>query len=230
MAEQGRGDLPRPPRRIPSWASENDETRLPSGPGTTIEPRRRTVDGGAGSEPPLPPRFRPRFVLPLVVFVLVLGAAAGWLVRADSLSLDPGDVLDSAGPVVVRVLATTCEGTGQASGVMLPGGTVLTATSAIRFPVSVAVLTQDGKVRRVTVRGVTADGVAVLTMAGRADKPTAVVAPKLPDPKADRALVGYDLTGRQVVSQVGTAEQPIPLTGLVDAGALGAPMVDRKAA
>ncbi|MEV6287648.1 serine protease [Kribbella sp. NPDC051770] len=228
MGEQGRRELPRPPRRVPSWAAENAPE--PSGPRTTIEPRRRAAvaaAGGAGGDE-LPPRFRPRFVLPLVVFVLVLGAAAGWLVRADSLSLDTKDVQEAVGPAVVRVLATTCEGTGQASGVLLPGGLVLTAASAIRSPISVAVLLQDGAVRRATVNGSTSDGVALLSMAGPVDKPTAGVEQEVPDPKAERAVVAYDLGGEQVVVPAGTAEQPRELAGVVDAGALGAPVVDRK--
>ncbi|GAB2613664.1 S1 family peptidase [Kribbella endophytica] len=227
MAEQGRSDLPRPPRRIPGWAVENGDPPPALGPRTTIEPRRRAPENDGPGEP-LPPKFRPRFVVPLVVFVLVLGAAAGWLVRAYSLSLDADDVRASLGPAVVRVLATTCDGTGQASGVLLPGGTVLTATSAILSPVSVAILTQDGRVRRATVRGSTADGVAVLTVAGPANLPTAQFAQKLPDVSADRGLVGYDLSGEQVVVQAGTTKQPATLPGLVDAGALGAPLSDRE--
>ncbi|GAA1561110.1 serine protease [Kribbella lupini] len=226
MAEQGRSDLPRPPRRVPGWAVENDDPPPALGPRTTIEPRRRApVDDAPGE--PLPPKFRPRFVWPLVVFVLVLGAAAGWLVRAYSLSLDTEDVLAKAGPAVVQVLATTCDGTGQASGVMLPGGVVLTALSAVREPISVAIVTQDGKVRRATLRGANPNGVAVLAMAGPADRPTATIAPKLPDAAADRALVGFELNGQQVARQLGTAEQPAELGQVVDGGALGAPVVDK---
>jgi hypothetical protein len=229
MAEQGRTDLPRPPRRIPGWVVENDDPPPALGPRTTIEPRRRPpVEPPGGGPGELPPKFRPRFVLPLVVFVLVLGAAAGWLVRAESLSLDAEDVLVKAGPGVVQVLATTCDGTGQASGVLLPGGVVLTAASAIHEPISVAIVTQDGKVRRAGVRGVNANGVAVLGMAGPADKPTATFAAKLPDASADRALVGFELNGEQIARQLGTAEQPAKLTELVDAGALGAPVVDNR--
>ncbi|MGC4943292.1 serine protease [Kribbella sp. DT2] len=227
MAEQGRSELPRPPRRIPGWAVENTDPPPALGPRTTLEPRRRAAaDEGPGE--PLPPKFRWRFVWPLVVFVLVLGAAAGWLVRADSLSLDTEDVLAKAGPAVVRVLATTCEGTGQASGVLMPGGVVLTAVSAIREPISIAIVTQDGKVRRAVVRGSNANGVAVLAMAGKADKPTASLAAKLPDGSADRALVGYELNGDQVARRLGTADEPGKLTEIVDAAALGAPEVDNR--
>jgi hypothetical protein len=91
----------------------------------------------------------------------------------------------------------------------------------------VAIVTQDGKVRRATVRGVDRNGVAVLAMAGPADKPTATFAPKLPDAAADRALVGFELNGKQVARQLGTATQPTDLTEIVDGGALGAPVVDK---
>ncbi|WP_432939021.1 S1 family peptidase [Kribbella sp. CA-253562] len=233
MAEHGRRELPRPPRRIPSWAVEHDDARAPSGPRTTIEPRHRPPGESSGAgryDGPgeLPPKFRLRFVWPLVVFVLVLGAAAGWLVRAERLSLDADKVLDETGPAVVQVLATTCEGTGQATGVLLPGGVVLTAASAIRKPISAALVTQDGKVRRVEVRGVNANGIAVLEMAGPADQPTAALAPEPPQPAAERGLVGYGLDGKQFSVPIGTTQQPRELQELVDAGMLGAPLVDNR--
>ncbi|ONI77632.1 serine protease [Kribbella sp. ALI-6-A] len=232
MAEQGRSELPRPPRRIPSWAVEHDDARAPSGPRTTIEPRRRTPGESSGAtryDGPgaLPPKFRLRFVWPLVVFVLVLGAAAGWLVRADRLSLDTDEVMDKAGPAVVQVLATTCAGTGQATGVLLPGGVVLTAASAIREPISAAVVTQDGKVRRVEVRGVNANGIAVLGMPGWAGLPTATLAHELPEPAAERGLVGHRLDGEQVSLPIGTTQQPRELSEIDDTGLLGAPLVDK---
>jgi hypothetical protein len=227
MAEQGRRELPRPPRRIPSWAVEHDDARAASGPRTTIEPRRPSPSGVRYDGPgELPPKFRLRFVWPLVAFVLVLGAAAGWLVRADRLSLDADEVMAKAGPAVVQVVATTCEGTGQATGVLLPGGVVLTAASAIRKPISAALVTQDGKVRGVEVRGVNANGIAVLRMAGPADQPTATLAPESPEPAAERGLVGYGLDGEQVALPIGTARQPRDLSK-IDASMLGAPLVDK---
>ena len=242
MADDGRRELPRPPRRIPSWASAEDT----QGPRTTIQPRTNASTGPtagangptapngprgsnkpAGS--PMPPRLRFRFLIPLVVFVLVVGAGAGWLVREQSLSLDTGEVLQTSGRTVVRVLATTCGGTGQASGVLLGNGIVLTTASAIRKPVSVGLVTSDGRVRRANVLGVNPDGIAVLRMIGRLDNnPTASLAPKLPDQRADRALVGYDLDGDQFVQQAGTTQNPRRLADIVGAGSLGAPMFDSR--
>src|SRR5688500_8976473 len=120
MVDSGRRELPRPPRRVPP----GQPSQL-----TSIEAPRRRPAAAPPTEPPLPPKFRLRFVLPLVVFVLVLGAGAGWLVRQNSLTLDTAEVLETAGPTVVKVLATTCEGTGVASGVLLDDGLVLTASS-----------------------------------------------------------------------------------------------------
>ncbi|ADB33901.1 hypothetical protein Kfla_4885 [Kribbella flavida DSM 17836] len=237
MAEQGsdglpgpRRELPRPPRRVPSWAAEHDGgPSRATGPQTAIQPRpRMPVARRDGAAPGGPPKLRIRFLVPLIVFVLVLGAGAGWLVRAQSLSLDAGEVLDTVGPSLVQVLATTCDGTGQATGVLLPDGIVLTAASAIRKPVSVGLLTRDGKVRRADVLGVNPNGIAVLRMAGRRDKPTATLAPELPDPSADRALVSYQLSGEQAVAQAGTADEPRKLTEIVDGGALGAPLLDNR--
>jgi hypothetical protein len=232
MADDGRRDLPRPPRRIPSWASA-DET---SGPRTTIQPRAnpstvQTVPNGPPYGPngsPVPTRLRFRFLIPLVVFVLVVGAGAGWLVREQSLSLDTDEILQTSGRTVVRVLATTCGGSGQAAGVLLGDGIVLTAASAIRQPVSVGFLTSDGRVRRANVLGVNTDGIAVLRMIGRLDNPTAILAPKLPDQQADRAIIGYDAGGDQFAQQAGTTEKPRKLTEILGGGSLGAPMFDPR--
>src|SRR5882757_5603681 len=232
MADDGRRELPRPPRRIPSWASA-DET---SGPRTTIQPRANpstgpTAPNGPPYGPngsPVPTRLRFRFLIPLVVFVLVVGAGAGWLVREQSLSLDTDEILQTSGRTVVRVLATTCGGSGQAAGVLLGNGIVLTAASAIRQPVSVGFLTSDGRVRRANVLGVNTDGIAVLRMIGRLDNPTATLAPKLPDQQADRAIIGYDAGGDQFAQQAGTTEKPRKLTEILGGGSLGAPMFDPR--
>ena len=223
MGEQGRRELPRPPRRIPSWAAADDPLR----PRTTIQPRQAPASGASGAQPPIPSRLRFRFLIPLIVFVLVLGAGAGWLVREQSLSLATGDVLDASGPTVVHVLATTCKGTGQAAGVLLADGIVLTAASAIREPVSVGLLTADGRVRRANVLGVDANGIAVLKLTSRLDNPTATLTAKLPDPDADRAIIGYTPDGDQFVQQAGTANQPRRLAEILDAGSLGAPLFDK---
>lgn len=171
--------------------------------------------------------MRYRFLIPLVVFVLVIGAGAGWLVRAQSLSLDTDDVLQASGRTVVRVLATTCDGTGDATGVLVGDQLVLTTASAIRKPVSIGLLTSDGRVRRANVLGVSADGIAVLRMLSRLDNPTAALAPEPPAAKADRAIIGYSPDGDQFIQQAGTTEQPKPPREVIAAGSLGAPLFDK---
>jgi hypothetical protein len=217
MVDSGRRDLPKPPRRVPAGVLA---------PLTSIEapPRRPAVT----TEPPLPPKFRPRFVIPLVVFVLVLGAAAGWLVRQDSLTLDTAEVLKVAGPSVVRVLATTCEGTGVATGVLLENGLVLTAASAIKQPMSVALLTTTGEVRRANVLGSSQDGVAVLRMLGQLTGSKGQLAPKDPPAGADRAVLGFIANGLQTIQQLGPLKDPKPLPSVLNATKLGSPVLDRS--
>ncbi|WBQ07560.1 trypsin-like peptidase domain-containing protein [Kribbella sp. CA-293567] len=180
----------------------------------------------AAPQPPMPPRFRPRFVAPLVIFVLVLGLGAGWLIRQDSLTLDPAEVQKLAGPSVVRVLATTCEGTGIASGVLLENGLVLTASSAIKQPMSVALQTTTGEVRRANVLGRSQDGVAVLRMIGQLDAPKAQLAPKDPPDAAERAVVAFIANGLQTIQLLGPAKDPKPLSSVLNATKLGAPVLD----
>jgi hypothetical protein len=216
MVDSGRRELPKPPRRVPAGALT---------PLTSIEaPPRLPVP----AEPPLPPKFRWRFVLPLVVFVLVMGAGAGWLVRQESLTLDTADVHKKAGPSIVRVLATTCEGTGQATGVLLEDGLVLTAASAIKQPMSVALLTTGGDVRRANVLGSSGDGVAVLRILGKSPVPAAALAPKDPPGGADRAVVGFIANGLQTIQPLGPADAPKPLTSILNTTKLGAPVLDRS--
>ncbi|GAA0923459.1 hypothetical protein GCM10009554_01620 [Kribbella koreensis] len=216
--DSGRRELPKPPRRIPAGVLTpltSIETPPPRLPGVT-------------TQPPLPPKFRPRFVVPLIVFVLVLGAGAGWLIREDSLTLDTAEVLRKSGPSVVKILATTCEGTGIASGVLLDNGLVLTASSAIKQPMSVALVTSTGDVRRANVLGSSADGVAVLRMIGQLPNPTAQLASKEPPRGADRAVVAYIANGLLSVLSLGSAKDPAPLTSVLNATKLGGPALDRS--
>ncbi|MDX6283397.1 MAG: hypothetical protein QOH03_4468, partial [Kribbellaceae bacterium] len=216
MVDSGRRELPKPPRRVPASVLT---------PLTSIEtppPRRSSVT----TQPPLPPKFRPRFVVPLIVFVLVLGAGAGWLIRQESLTLDTAEVLKKTGPSVVKIVATTCEGTGMASGVLLANGLVLTASSSIKQPMSVALVTSTGDVRRANVLGSSADGVAVLRMIGQLPNPTAQLASKEPPGGADRAVVAYIANGQQTVQPLGSADEPTPLTSVLNATKLGAPALD----
>ncbi|MEV8378138.1 trypsin-like peptidase domain-containing protein [Kribbella sp. NPDC056861] len=215
--DSGRRELPRPPRRIPAGVLA---------PLTSIEapPRRPAVT----PEPPLPPKFRPRFLVPLVVFVLVLGAGAGWLIRQDSLTMDTAEVQKLTGPSVVRILATTCEGTGIASGVLLDNGLVLTAASAIKQPMSVALTTTTGEVRRANVLGSSPDGVAVLRMIGQLTNPKAQLAPKNPPGAAEQAVIAFIANGLQTIQPLGSAKDPKPLSSVLNATKLGGPVLDTK--
>src|SRR5215207_1720388 len=217
MAEDGRRELPRPPRRLPSGVTAQV---------TSIQAP--TPTPASSDEPPLPSRLRWRFLIPLILFALVLGAGAGWLIREDSLGLDPAEVLELTGPSVVRVLATTCEGTGEATGVLLPDGLVLTAASAIKQPMSVAFLTADGRVRRANVLGSSADGVAVLRMLGRLDDRAATLAQEEPAPRAELAVLGFIATGRQAIQPVGTTKEPRPLPTVLNPTKLGSPVLDKS--
>jgi hypothetical protein len=217
MADDGRIELPKPPRRIPSWAVETalrTSIQAPTPPPPT-QPA-----------PPVPPRWRFRFVVPLILFVLVIGAGAGWLIRAESRTLDSTKVLLNAGPSVVRVLATTCNGTGQATGIRLGDALVLTAASAVRGPVSVALETADGRVRRATVLGTSTDGVAVLRVIGHLAGQPAELAAEQPDPKADRAILGYSPEGDQLIHPAGTTAAPKKLRDIIGETSLGAPVFD----
>ena len=226
--EDGRRELPKPPRRIPSWATVDDE--VTAGSRTTIQPRSAPVPSQPSKRPPRGPGMLA--IIPLVVIVLVAGVGAGWALRAQSqnpgdLGLDTGAVLKASGPSVVRVLGTTCAGTGEATGVLFDNGRLLTAASAIRQPVSVAMVTADGRIRRATVIGTSADGVAVLQVASRLDGSTATLAPSSPDVRAERAIIAYDQTGKQSIQQAGTTREPRALAEFLDPASLGAPVLNR---
>ncbi|MFC5263427.1 serine protease [Kribbella qitaiheensis] len=215
MVEDGRRELPKPPRRVPSGMT----AQLTSIQAPTPVP---------SSEPPLPPRLRWRFLIPLIVFALVVGAGAGWLIREDSLRLDTAEVLELAGPSVVRVFATTCEGTGESTGVLLADGLILTAASAIKQPMSVAFLTADGRVRRANALGTSADGVALLRMIGRLDDRAATLAQEEPAPRAELAVLGFIAAGRQTIQPVGTTKEPRPLPSVLNPTKLGSPVLDKS--
>jgi len=170
-------------------------------------------------------------IIPLVVIVLVAGVGAGWALRSqsqDSQSLDTATVLKASGPTVVRVLGTTCAGTGEATGVLFDNGRLLTAASAIRQPVSVAMVTADGRIRRAAVVGTSDDGVAVLQLAGRFDSSTATPAPSPPAASAERAIIAYDQSGKQSIQKAGTTREPRALAEFLDPASLGAPVLNRN--
>ena len=103
---------------------------------------------------------------------------------------------------MVRVLGTTCAGTGEGSGALIDGETILTAASAIRQPLSIVIVTPDYRIRRANLLGTSADGVAVLRMVGRLPGNTLPLAGTGPDPKADRVLVGYTASAKETMSPV----------------------------
>jgi trypsin-like peptidase len=216
VVEDGRQALPRPPRRVPVGAGVLTQMQTPA-PRT---PRRG---------PRSPWKFG-RFLAGLLVVLLILGAgaSAGWVIRAQSLKIDTAKVLDLAGPGVVRVLATTCAGNGEASGVVIGDGLVLTAASAMRQSLSMAIVTPDGRIRRANLLGTSADGVAVLRMIGRLDEDPVPLAPTDPDRKAERAHIGYTAAGRQAIQKVGTTDRPRPLTEIMNTAKLGGPVVDKS--
>ena len=224
MPEHGDDQRPRPPRRVPPGAG-----------GTVIE---APAEHGAAQAPARRPP-RAWYLLPLVLALIAAGAGAGWLVReqqesaanpAPSLSPSPTatiDLLAKVRPSVVQVLATTCQGTGQAAGIVLGPDLVLTAAAAVAGQVSTAVRlddkSPDGAVRTAQVDGVSADGLALLRVATGLGGVPATAAPAGAAPSA---LIRYDGLGRQVIDQLtgdSLTEQLRQVGGL---GPLGAPAFD----
>jgi hypothetical protein len=218
VVEDGRSALPRPPRRVPAGAATL--TQIQTGtPGRAQPPRPSRQPWRFG-------RFLAGFVVVLVI--LAAGATAGWYVRAESLRIDTEKVRETVKSGVVRVLATTCEGSGEATGVLIGGGLILTAESAVKQPLSLVIETEDGRVRRANTLGISADGVAVLRLIGRLDHEPVPLAAADPDPKAERALVGYTAARRLTARSIGSAEQPQALSSVMNAAKLGGPIVDKS--
>lgn len=214
MVEDGRNALPRPPRRVPAGAGSLTQLEAPSRPARGPAPRGPWIFG--------------RFLIGLIVLLVIVagGAGAGWYVRAQSVGIDTTKVQDAVGPAVVRVLSTTCAGSGEASGVLVDGGLILTAASAVEQPLSTVVVTSTGLVRRANVIGASQDGVAVLQLIGQLAVTPAEVAPSDPDAKAERALIGYTAAGTQSINAVGSAAEPRALGEVMNAAKLGGPVVD----
>lgn len=214
--EDGRSGAPRPPRRVPAGA----------GTLTQLEPPSRS--GGAAPQPRGPWIFGRILAGVLVLIVIVAGGAgAGWFIRQESLQLTTDEVLKSVGPSVVRVLASTCSGSGEASGVLIDNGRILTATSAVEEPRSIVVVMPDGRIRRANLLGTSTDGVAVLQSIGFDGPPLRLPATN-PEPKAERALVGYTAAGKQVINAIGSAADPTALGEVMNAAKLGGPVVDKS--
>ncbi|WP_350274557.1 serine protease [Kribbella sp. HUAS MG21] len=213
----GRSELPRPPRRIPVDAGTLTQLEAPSRPVHPSEPQPR--------QPWIYGRFLAGFLVLLVI--VAGGAGAGWFVRQQSLRIDTAAALEAAGPAVVRVLATTCGSSGEASGVLIDNGRILTAASAVETPTSIVVMTPDGRIRRANLLGTSADGVAVLQSIGFDGEPLQLPATD-PDPKAERALIGYTAAGKRVVNGIGSAAEPEALSQFMNPAKLGGAVVDRS--
>ncbi|GAA1570448.1 hypothetical protein GCM10009742_11060 [Kribbella karoonensis] len=215
MVEDGRNALPRPPRRLPADAGSLTQLEAPNRP-SRPEP------------PPRGPWIFGRFLAGLVALLVIVaaGGGAGWYLKQRSLRIDTAAVLGTVKPAVVRVLASSCAGSGEASGVLIDNGRVLTAESAVEGPMSIVVIAPDGRIRRANLLGTSADGVAVLQSIGFDDEPLRLPA-RTPDPKAERALVGYTAAGKQVVNAIGSEHDPKPLSTVMNTAKLGSPIVDR---
>lgn len=210
-------EQPRPPRRVPAGAGTLTQMETPRRPAHPSEPQPR--------RPWIFGRVLAGFVVLLVI--VAGGAGAGWYIRQQTLRIDTAAVLASAGPAVVRVFATTCAGTGEASGVLIDNGRILTATSAVDQPKSIVVMAPDGRIRRANLLATSADGVAILQSIGFDESPLRL--PKAdPDPNAERALVGYTAAGKQVVNAVGSEADPEALSQFMNAAKLGGPVVSKS--
>ncbi|TDW81641.1 S1-C subfamily serine protease [Kribbella pratensis] len=214
--EDGRSGLPRPPRRVPAGVGTLTQLEAPSRPaGATPPPRGPWIFG--------------RILAGLLVLIVIVaaGAGAGWFIRQESLRINTDEVLESVGPSVVRVLATTCGSSGEASGVLIDNGRILTATSAVENPRSIVVVAPDGRIRRANLLSTSADGVAVLQSIGLDGAPLHLPATD-PEPKAERALVGYTAAGKEVINAIGSAADPTALGEVMNAAKLGGPVVDKS--
>ncbi|MFF1821349.1 serine protease [Kribbella sp. NPDC058245] len=213
MVHDGRPG-PRPPRRVPAGAP----------PLTQLQPPVRRTP---------PPQRRPwlygRFLAGLMVFLLVVagGAAAGWFIRQDRLSIDTAKTLAAGSKSVVRVLATTCSGTGEGTGTIVGDGLILTAGVVVQEAKGVAVVTSDGAVWRANVLSA-GDGIALLRVIGRTPQPPLTLATGTPDAQAERALFGYTQSGELVVQQVGSVRRPRSLGEVMNTAKLGGPVVAKS--
>ncbi|GAA0613635.1 hypothetical protein GCM10009534_55460 [Kribbella sandramycini] len=214
MVHHGRPAPPRPPRRVPAGAP----------PLTQLQPSRPRTPA-----PQRGPWLFGRFLAGFVVLLLVVagGAATGWFVRQDRLSIDTAEALAAAKPSVVRVLATTCSGTGEGTGSIVGDGLVLTAAIAVQEAKGVAVITSDGLVRRANVLRA-GNGIALLQVIGAPSARTLPLATGTPDPQAARALIGYTQSGELTVQTVESVRRPRPLSEVMNLGKLGGPVVSRS--
>jgi hypothetical protein len=217
QVDQGR-EQPRPPRRVPSGAA-------PLGDSTVIQSRTATQRPRPVRRPP-----RPWYLIPVVLAVLAGGVVSAFVAREQYGAVDPAEAQQEVGPGVVTVLATSCKGTGRATGLLIGGGKVITVASAIREPAAVAIVTEDGVVRRAQVMGVGDDGVAVLRQQGaQLAAPVPELAEDPPKAGAELAVIGRGESGAPQASGVSLAAGSISrLATAVNARSLGAPVTDSR--
>jgi hypothetical protein len=211
---------------------------------TAIEPGRSGSPPGPPPEPVRPPR--PWYLIPVLLAVLAAGAGVGWLVRdqADAggapvaqADFDPGDVVKTTGPAVVRVYSLSCSGSGRATGVMIDYDRVLTVASALAGPVAVAVQTADGRIREARVIGQDTLGSGVAMLQVRGDplgvEPAGLAASVPADTTQDVPVIGYRDDAKQVVNMHAITTTPsgfdvAGVSGLFPASSAGAPVLDRS--
>ncbi|MFC0628501.1 hypothetical protein ACFFGN_30810 [Kribbella deserti] len=153
------------------------------------------------------------FLIPLVLVVAAAGVGVGWLLQTDDGIVDPLEAERAVGAGVVTVLATTCSGTGRATGFLVGDNKVVTVASAIYGPVSVAIVTADGQVRGATVIGTSTndDGLALLRISAPLDVSAPPRTKKAPAVGAEMALVG---TGNRYIGteDVGSGTVKVAIT------------------
>jgi serine protease Do len=128
----------------------------------------------------------------------------------------PTPHIDLSGPIaaasasVVRVVASTCQGTGVGTGFWIDAQTVVTSYQSVARAVSVAVVLRDGTPLVADVIGTDpATGVALLTV-GDSTGPTLAVNPGPLSPGDQVAWVGL----RSKTTSVSSGTAPIGRTGI----------------
>ena len=225
-------ELPRPPRRIPTGTEAHTqlETSTPSDP----------------QPPPRPPWIFGRILAGFIVLLIIVagGVAAGWWIRSQSARVATPEVvgrdrpeitdvvgrhvLKTAGPAVVRVLGTTCAGTGEGSGALIDGETILTAASAIRQPLSIVIVTPDYRIRRANLLGTSADGVAVLRMVGRLGNTLPLARDRPRSESRSRAGRLHGVRREETMQSIGSIAKPVVLSTVMNTAELGGPVLDKS--
>lgn len=157
---------------------------------------------------------------------MAAGAGTAWAAREWYDTVDEAEAEQAVGPSVVTVLATSCAGTGRATGLVIREDRVLTVASAITGPMSVVVVTPSGTVRRAVATAAGTDGLAILQVPRLGIVP-ARLADRGPRNRSDLALLGRTDTGdpQSTIVSTGTAGG---LTTTVNKASYGGPLVDAR--